>query len=82
LLTAALLLLALAVMFATGIVSLGSIISAVLIPVGGFLIPAIGWHFGIFGLFVAALLLWNHRVNIDRIFKGTENRIDPKKLKR
>jgi len=81
-LTAALLLLALAIMFATGIVSLGSVISAALIPISGFLIPSIGWHFGVFGLFVAALLLWNHRVNIDRILKGTENRIDPKKLKR
>jgi glycerol-3-phosphate acyltransferase PlsY len=82
LLTAVLLLFALAIMFATGYVSLGSVVSAALIPVAGFLIPSLGWHFGIFGLCVAALLLWNHRENIDRLFKGTENRIDPKKLKR
>jgi glycerol-3-phosphate acyltransferase PlsY len=82
LLTAVLLLFALAIMFATGYVSLGSVVSAALIPVAGFIIPALGWHFGIFGLCVAALLLWNHRENIDRLFKGTENRIDPKKLKR
>jgi glycerol-3-phosphate acyltransferase PlsY len=81
-LTAALLLLALAIMVATGFVSLGSMVSAVLIPVAGFLIPQVGWHFGIFGLCVALLLIWNHRENIDRLFKGTENKIDPKKLKR
>lgn len=81
-LTAVLLLLALSLIFATGFVSLGSVVSAALVPVGGFLIPIVGWQFGIFGLCVALLLIWNHRENIDRLFKGTENRIDPKKLKR
>jgi acyl phosphate:glycerol-3-phosphate acyltransferase len=81
-LTAVLLLLALAIMFATGLVSLGSVVSTALIPVSGFLIPIIGWPFGVFGLFVAALVLWKHRDNIERLIKGTENRIDPKKLKR
>jgi acyl phosphate:glycerol-3-phosphate acyltransferase len=82
LLTAVLLLIALGIMFASGLVSLGSVVSTVLIPVSGFIIPAIGWHFGIFGLFVAALVLWKHRENIERLIKGTENKIDPKKLKR
>lgn len=82
LLTAVLLLLSLAIMFATGYVSLGSIVATVLIPVSGFLIPAVGWHFGVFGLFVSALVLWKHRENIVRLIGGTENKIDPKKLKR
>lgn len=80
--TAVLLLIALGLMFITGLVSLGSIVSTALIPVSGFLIPAVGWHFGVFGLFVAALVLWKHRENIERLIKGTENRIDPGKLKR
>lgn len=80
--TAVLLLIALGLMFMTGLVSLGSIVSTALIPVSGFLIPAVGWHFGVFGLFVAALVLWKHRENIERLIKGTENKIDPKKLKR
>lgn len=80
--TAVLLLVALGLMFMTGLVSLGSIVSIVLIPVSGFLIPAVGGHFGVFGLVVAALVLWKHRENIERLIKGTENRIDPKKLKR
>jgi acyl phosphate:glycerol-3-phosphate acyltransferase len=82
LLTVVLLMIALGLMFATGLVSLGSIISTALIPVSGFIIPAVGWHFGVFGLFVAALVLWKHRDNILRLIKGTENRIDPKKLKK
>lgn len=82
LLTTVLLLVALGLMFATGLVSLGSIVSTVLIPVSGFIIPAIGLPFGVFGLFVAALVLWKHRENIERLVKGTENKIDPKKLKR
>lgn len=80
--TAVLLLFALGLMFATGYVSLGSVVAIALVPVCGFLIPAIGWHFGIFGLFVAALILWKHRENIERLIKGTENKIDPKKLKK
>jgi glycerol-3-phosphate acyltransferase PlsY len=88
-LTAVLLLFAFSLIFATGIVSLGSIVCAVLIPVAGFLIPALGFHvsdmglpFVIFGLCIALLIVWNHRENIDRLLKGTETRIDPKKLKR
>lgn len=82
LVTAVLLLVALGLMFATGYVSLGSVISTALIPVTGFIIPAVGWQFGVFGLCVAALVLWKHRENIERLVRGTENRIDPKKLKR
>lgn len=80
--TTVLMLLALSIIFATGYVSLGSIVCTVLVPVSGFLIPAIGWHFGVFGLFVAALVLWKHRENIERLIRGTENKIDPKKLKK
>lgn len=82
LVTAVLLLLALGLMFATAYVSLGSVVSFALMPVSGFLIPAVGWHFGVFSLCVSALVLWKHRENIIRLIKGTENRIDPKKLKR
>lgn len=82
LVTAVLLLLALGIMFATAYVSLGSVVSFALMPFTGFLIPAVGWHFGVFSLFVAVLVLWKHRENIERLIKGTENRIDPKKLKK
>lgn len=81
--TAVLLFLALGLMFATGYVSLGSIVSIILVPAAGFLIPQVGgWQFGVFGLCVAALVLWKHRENIERLIKGTENKIDPKKLKK
>jgi acyl phosphate:glycerol-3-phosphate acyltransferase len=82
LVTAVLLLLALGLMFATAYVSLGSVVSFALMPFSGFLIPAVGWPFGVFSLFVATLVLWKHRENIERLIKGTENRIDPKKLKK
>ena len=80
--TVVLLLFALGLMFATGYVSLGSVASIALVPICGFLIPGIGWQFGVFGLFVASLILWKHRENIERLIRGTENKIDPKKLKK
>lgn len=82
LVTAVLLLLALGLMFATAYVSLGSVVSFALMPFAGFLIPAVGWHFGVYALCVAVLVLWKHRENIERLIRGTENRIDPKKLKK
>ncbi len=80
--TVVMLLIALGLMFATGYVSLGSVLSLALTPLCGFLIPAVGWHFGVFSALVAALILWKHRENIIRLLNGTENKIDPKKLKK
>ncbi len=80
--TLVMLLFALSIMFATGYVSLGSVVSLALTPLCGFLIPAIGWHFGVYALLVASLVLWKHRENIIRLINGTENKIDPKKLKK
>ena len=82
LLAVVLVLLALAIMFATRIVSLGAIIAVTLFPVCGLLIPGGGWEFAVFSLLVCGLIIFKHRENIVRIFKGTENKIDPKKLKR
>ena len=77
-----LVLVAFAIIFATGYVSLGSIIGSILFPVCGFLIPIIGVGFAWFSVAMAALLLFMHRENIVRLLKGCENKIDPKKLKR
>ena len=82
LLSVVLVLVAFAIMFATGYVSLGSIVAAALFPICSYLIAPIGWQFATFSLVVCGLMIFMHRENIKRLIKGTENKIDPKKLKR
>lgn len=74
---------ALAVMAFTRMVSLGSIMAAILFPVLTIFIVdsyiAEGYNFIIFGVAMAALVIFNHRANLKRIYNGNENRLSFKK---
>ena len=67
----------------TRMVSLGSITAAILFPVLTVFIRAHyiaeGFNYIIFGVIMAAFVLFNHRSNIKRLNAGTENRISFKK---
>jgi len=62
------------VMYLTRYVSLGSIISAVLLP---FLILAFGYSqvFAILAVILGGLIILRHRENIQRLRQGRENKI-------
>ena len=74
---------ALVVMALTRMVSLGSIMAAVLFPVFTIFISdnyfVEGYNYIIFGVAMAALVIFNHRSNLKRIYAGTENRLGSKK---
>ena len=64
-----------ALVYLTGYVSVGSIAAAAIFPVAVYLLeppdqPAMLW----LDVAVAAAIVWLHRGNIQRLFKGTENR--------
>jgi glycerol-3-phosphate acyltransferase PlsY len=63
-----------AVVFATGYVSLGSMISAVVLPV--LLIIAVGPRSPLFAVsaVIAIFVFWTHRANIGRLRRGEEHR--------
>jgi glycerol-3-phosphate acyltransferase PlsY len=73
---------ALLIMALTKIVSLGSILAAVLFPIlcifvpWSFVIPGTHFSYVIFGLILALIVIFNHRSNIARLQKGTENKLD------
>lgn len=68
----------------TRMVSLGSIMSAILFPVltifisDCFIIPGSGFGYLIYSIILAILVIFNHRENIKRIMDGTENRLSLK----
>ena len=73
---------ALVVMALTRMVSLGSIMAAILFPVLTiFITPqnhdylADGYNYIFFGIAMAALVIFNHRSNLKRLYNGTENRL-------
>ena len=70
---------ALVVMAFTRMVSLGSIMAAILFPVLTIFIKdnyiADGYNYIIFGIAMAVLVIFNHRSNLKRIYNGTENRL-------
>jgi len=74
---------ALLIMAVTRMVSLGSIATAILFPVLTIFISenyiARGFNYTVFGVIMAAFILFNHRSNIKRLSEGTENRISFKK---
>lgn len=71
---------AIALMAVTRMVSLGSIAAAVLFPIltifihDCYLVP--GKNYIIFGVIMAAFVIFNHRTNIKRIMNGTENKLN------
>jgi glycerol-3-phosphate acyltransferase PlsY len=70
---------ALAVMAFTRMVSLGSIMAAILFPVLTIFIKdgyiADGYTYVFFGIAMAVLVIFNHRANLKRIYTGQENRL-------
>ena len=70
---------ALVVMALTRMVSLGSIMAAILFPVLTIFINdnyiVDGYNYIIFGIAMAALVIFNHRSNIKRLYNGNENRL-------
>lgn len=69
---------ALLVMAITRMVSLGSIMAAILFPVLTIFITEhyiISGNYIIFGIAMAILVIFNHRANLKRIYKGEENKL-------
>lgn len=69
---------ALLVMIFTKMVSVGSIMAAILFPVLTLFITdhyLVSGNYVIFGIAMAALVIFNHRSNIKRIYKGEENKL-------
>jgi glycerol-3-phosphate acyltransferase PlsY len=64
------------VMLSSGFVSLGSLISAVMLPVLIAATPSIGVRSPLFvvSVLLAAFVFWTHRANISRLRKGEEHR--------
>ena len=73
---------ALILMILTRMVSLGSISAAILFPVltifitENYLVPG---NYIVFGILLAAFVVYNHRANVKRILTGTENKLSFKK---
>ena len=73
---------ALILMILTRMVSLGSISAAILFPVltifitENYLVPG---NYIVFGIILAAFVVYNHRANVKRILTGTENKLSFKK---
>ena len=72
---------ALVIMILTRMVSLGSIMAAVLFPVLTLFIHEhyiVEGNFLVFSIIMAAIVIFNHRSNLRRILAGKENRIGEK----
>jgi glycerol-3-phosphate acyltransferase PlsY len=63
-----------AVVLATGYVSLGSLVSAVLLPTLLFITQGADSPLFLVSLVVAAFVFWTHRANIGRLRRGEEHR--------
>ena len=74
---------ALVIMALTRTVSLGSIIAAVLFPILVLFMPhnayIVDGGYFIFGIILAALVIFNHRENVKRLLEGKENKLSFKK---
>lgn len=73
---------AICLMAVTRMVSLGSISAAVLFPVLTIFIHEhylVDGNYLIFGIIMAAFIIFNHRTNVKRILNGTENKLSFKK---
>ena len=76
---------ALITMALTRMVSLGSVMAAILFPtlllfnIGIPIVPGNYWSYLIFACVLAFLVIFNHRSNIERIINGNENRLTFKK---
>lgn len=71
----------------TRMVSLGSISAAILFPILSIFVTdsyivSVGSGYFIYSIILALVVAFNHRANIERIFKGTENKISFKNKER
>jgi glycerol-3-phosphate acyltransferase PlsY len=66
---------------ASGFVSLASIIAALVIAIVSWLIPSYGTLTSIMLTVLAALAIYRHKTNIQRLLKGEENRFNVWKKK-
>ena len=76
------LLFALVLMVATRIVSLGSIMAAVLYPILTLFMHdnyIVEGNYFVFSLILAAIVIFNHRTNLKRLLEGKENKLSFKK---
>lgn len=69
--------------FITKIVSLGSLLAAVLYPIVTYAVLSLQHRLAtfdiLFSVFIAILVVWMHRENIKRLLNGTEHRFGQKK---
>lgn len=75
---------ALILMILTRMVSLGSILAAILFPVLTIFITEnylVEGNYIVFGILLAAFVVYNHRANVKRILSGTENKLSFSKEK-
>ena len=75
---------ALILMILTRMVSLGSISAAILFPVLTIFITEnylVEGNYIVFGILLAAFVVYNHRANVKRILSGTENKLNFSKEK-
>ena len=63
------------VVWRTRIVSLGSMVAALVLPVAVAVTAGPGSPFALVGVAVAAFVVWTHRANIERLRDGTEPRL-------
>ena len=63
-----------AVVLATGYVSLGSLVSAVVLPALLAVTAGVGSTLFVMSAVIAAFVFWTHRANIGRLRRGEENR--------
>lgn len=70
---------AIVLIIVTKMVSVGSILAAVLYPILTIFIDEFNLGVVIISILIALLVIFNHRENIKRIKNGTENKIDLKK---
>lgn len=62
-------------MFITKIVSLGSLLAAVLFPIATFLFTGFNFDLDLlFSLLISGVVIYMHRANIKRLLNGTENK--------
>ncbi len=61
--------------FLTKMVSVGSILGAISLPISILFIYSSKSSYIIFGIIIAALVIFSHRSNIKRILKGNENKM-------
>ena len=71
----------LVIMIVTRMVSLGSVLTAILFPILTIFITdnyIVKGNYILFGIVMAAIVIFNHRANIKRIYNGEEHRIGEK----